>query len=54
MTSSESKRKDDVTKNVTKLQRVQRVPQWGTFYLFIHNYFVTLNIGGAKELIVLL
>jgi len=27
---------------------------WGTFYLFIANFFATLNIGGAKELVVLL
>jgi len=28
--------------------------QWGTFYLFIANFFATLNIGGAIELVVLL
>jgi len=28
--------------------------QWGAFYLLIANFFVTQNIGGAKELVVLL
>jgi hypothetical protein len=28
--------------------------QWGTFYLLIANFFATQNIGGAKELVVLL
>jgi len=28
--------------------------QWGAFYLFIANYFAIQNIGGAKELVVLL
>jgi len=26
----------------------------GTFYFFIANFFATQNIGGAKELVVLL
>jgi len=25
--------------------------QWGTFYLFIANFFATQIIGGAKELV---
>jgi hypothetical protein len=28
--------------------------QWGTFYLLIANFIATLNIGGAKELVVFL
>jgi len=28
--------------------------QWGAFYLFIADFFATQNIGGAKELVVLL
>ena len=28
--------------------------QWGTFYLFIAEFFATKNIGGAKELVVFL
>jgi len=28
--------------------------QWGAFYLFIANFFVTQIIGGAKELVILL
>jgi len=28
--------------------------EWGTFYPFIANFLATLNIGGAKELVVLL
>jgi len=28
--------------------------EWGTFYLFIANFFATQVIGGAKELVVLL
>ena len=28
--------------------------QWGAFYLFIANFFAAQNIGGAKELVVLL
>jgi len=28
--------------------------EWGAFYLFIAEFFATLNIGGAKELVVLL
>jgi len=28
--------------------------KWGTFYLFIANFFAIQNIGGAKELVVLL
>jgi len=28
--------------------------QWGTFYPLIAIYFATQNIGGAKELVVLL
>ncbi len=28
--------------------------KWGTCYLFIADFFATLNIGGAKELVVLL
>jgi len=27
---------------------------WGAFYLFIANFFATQNVGGAKELVVLL
>jgi len=30
------------------------IHEWGTFYLFISKFFVTYNIGGAKELVVLL
>jgi len=28
--------------------------QWGTFYLLIADFSATQNIGGAKELVVLL
>jgi len=28
--------------------------QWGAFYLLIANFLATLNIGGVKELAVLL
>jgi len=28
--------------------------KWGTFYLLIANFFATQNMGGAKELVVLL
>jgi len=28
--------------------------KWGAFYLSIANFFVTYNIGGAKELVALL
>jgi len=28
--------------------------KWGAFYLFIADFFATQNIGGAKELVVLL
>jgi len=33
---------------------VARIGQWGGFYLLIANFFATQNIGGAKELVVLL
>jgi len=29
-------------------------PQWWAFYLFIEEFFAAYNIGGAKELVVLL
>jgi len=28
--------------------------QWGTFFLFIAEFFASKNIGGAKELVVFL
>jgi len=28
--------------------------KWGAFYLFIANFLATQNIGGTKELVVLL
>jgi len=28
--------------------------KWGTFYIFIADFFATQNKGGAKELVVLL
>ncbi len=31
---------------------VAKNQQWGAFYLFIAEFFATLNIGGAKELVV--
>jgi len=33
---------------------VAKQREWGAFYLFIAEFFVTSNIGGAKELVVLL
>jgi len=30
------------------------ISQWGAFYPLIANFFATQNIGGAKELVVLL
>jgi hypothetical protein len=30
------------------------IKEWGACYLFIADFFATQNIGGAKELVVLL
>jgi hypothetical protein len=35
-------------------QALKGIEQWGAFYLFIANFFASQNIGGAKELVVLL
>jgi hypothetical protein len=34
--------------------KVSMVDQWGSFYLFIADFFATQIIGGDKELVVLL
>jgi len=33
---------------------VWKISEWGAFYLYIADFFSTQNIGGAKELVVIL
>ncbi len=37
-----------------KVYFYNELTQWGTFYIFIAKVFVTQNVGGTKELVVLL
>jgi len=41
-------------KSLPSLFVLLRLLQWGAFYLLIANFFATQNIGGTKELVVLL